>query len=158
MFDRIDRELVLAHPQTVTRANNMMNMLIAKHGDSVKEEIYSYLEFFESKYLKGITPNSELIEWINKNNGKYKFHLWTSQMSRSLDKILPMAGLEDVFTQKIARDMVKMAKPYPYGFELIFAEQGGEKQDYLMVGDSEFDEGAAKNAGIDYYFENFFKK
>lgn len=158
MFDAIDHDLVVAHPHTTTRTNQMMNIIIAEHGKEAAKKVYDHLEFFENHYLDGVTPNPGLIEWIKANKNKYAFHIWTSQMARSVDNVLQIAKITDLFASYVSRDMVKFAKPYTDGFEIISKDKGLEKSDYLMVGDSEFDEGAARNAGIDFFFEDFFKK
>ncbi len=158
MFDGIDHKLVQANPHTITRTNNMMNMLIAEHGDDVKKEIYDYLEFFEIHYLKEVSLNDSLIEWLLENQKKYKYHLWTSQMHRTVEHVLQMVNLSGNFDKIVSRDMVKFTKPYPDGFDLIRTGLRVSHEKYLMVGDSEFDEQAAKRVKIDFFFEDFFKK
>jgi phosphoglycolate phosphatase len=71
--------------------------------------------------------------------------------SESIDRILAGLGETGLFTFVCGREMVERNKPAPDQLLLILAKLGVSKADTLFVGDSIFDAGAAKAAGIRHF-------
>ncbi len=61
-------------------------------------------------------------------------------------------GIEDYFDIIVTGNDVASKKPHPEGVELALKKMGAEKKRSVMIGDTEHDLGAAKNAGIDSIF------
>ena len=83
--------------------------------------------------------------------------MWTSNHIETISPVLRELGLDQSFQVIISRDSVKYPKPDADGFSHIFIS-GTEKEDYLMIGDTNNDVFAAKNSGIDYLDVNDFEK
>lgn len=57
---------------------------------------------------------------------------------------------EKEFLAGVTHHAVNLLKPYPDGFFKIFQISTHERKDFLMVGNSHTDEGAAQSVGIDF--------
>lgn len=130
------------------------NQMVEKHGDQLVEQMKKFNQDYENKYLTSLTPNQELIDFIisNKDQSQYVF---SSNSRPTVEKGLSSLGLIDQFIQIISRDDVRMVKPAPEGFYTLpdFAEN---KNQFLMIGDSNSDEEAAKAAGVDFLKCDYF--
>ena len=69
-----------------------------------------------------------------------------------LDKL----GIEQHFDVIVARDDVRLLKPSPEGWQHIYGDE--PLSEYLFVGDSANDHGAAVAVGIDYFEIKHFKE
>jgi HAD superfamily hydrolase (TIGR01509 family) len=71
-------------------------------------------------------------------------------------RALEVAKLRPYFKDVVGCDMVKASKPAPDGVLLACEKLGVKPARALMVGDSRFDEGAAKAAGVPFvWFKSF---
>jgi HAD superfamily hydrolase (TIGR01509 family) len=106
-------------------------------------------EEFESTYFAH-TPHDELVQAVHElaKNGK-TLYLWTGNMRSTADRALTEIGIHHLFKQIISREDVRQTKPHPEGWQLL--EQGIARSEYLFVGDSGNDKGAAEALGIDYF-------
>lgn len=75
--------------------------------------------------------------------------LITASGREIIDMVLAHHNLLDFFNLVITSDDVKANKPDPEGILFVLESFGVEKQKAVMLGDSDKDLGAAKNAGID---------
>lgn len=102
-------------------------------------------------------PHDELVTAIAEfANAGRRLCLWTSNTQRSARQVLDKLGIGQHFDVIVARDDVRLLKPNPEGWWHIY---GGEPlSDYLLVGDSVNDYGAAVAVGIDYFETRHFKE
>ena len=71
-------------------------------------------------------------------------------------RALQLGGLESYFETIVGCDQVPSSKPAPDGVLLACKRLGVEPAEALMIGDSRFDEGAAKAAGAGFrWFTSF---
>lgn len=126
------------------------NRLFKKFGSAVRDKINSYTETFEVSRLEGVRKYDDLIEFIKANADNYVFSMWSSNSAKVIDKVLKEEGLDKCFKLIVSRSDVDYLKPNPDGFKLI--DDGKTSIDqYLFIGDSSNDEGAAKSLGMDYF-------
>lgn len=93
---------------------------------------------------RGIT---ECLERLG--NHSKKLALITSNWRAAVNDMLRHHSLENTFDLIITIEDVKAHKPDPEGIEMALKKLGVGKDKAVMLGDSEKDLGAAKNAGID---------
>jgi HAD superfamily hydrolase (TIGR01549 family) len=127
------------------------NGVTQKIGKRAAEVRWRYSKQFEKDNLRGVTELSDLTNFIRDNHAKYIFYLWTSNMRETVQPILQKNGLLRYFKQLVTKGDVLLMKPNPEGFTVIFDPQTQTKNEFLMVGDSEHDQQAAKAAGIDWW-------
>jgi len=92
-----------------------------------------------------------LVDFIKENRDNYVFHIWTSNNRKTLEPVMKDLPVADVFSKIVTKEEVNLLKPSPDGFKVIFDPKKDQLDDFLMIGDSDQDEGAAKNAGIDFF-------
>jgi phosphoglycolate phosphatase-like HAD superfamily hydrolase len=124
------------------------NQLIKKFGTPLLEEAQNFNREYEAKNLTSLTPNTELIQFIN-NNPTQTFYVYSSNARPTVVKGLTELGIFDDITSIVSKDEVKFVKPNPEGFTL-FEKFVGNENLFLMIGDSNSDRGAAHSAGIDF--------
>ncbi len=78
-----------------------------------------------------------------------KLALITTSSHKNIEHLLVKHGLVSVFDVIIAGDDVRNHKPHPEPLELAIKKMDGNKEDAIMIGDSDKDLGASVNAGID---------
>ncbi len=140
--------------QKVISQAEMQNKYMQNHGDTVRDFINTHSRSFESEQLVRHEPNTDLLEVLNHLSGK-SLYIWSSNTHATIEKVLQETGLRHHFKQVIARDDVQYIKPKPDGFNAIY-DESVPKSEFLMVGDSSHDRGAAESAGIDFYLTDFF--
>jgi len=132
------------------------NSFIKRFGKEFYQKLIKFQLNYEKKYYQGYLKNNSLIEFIKKNKNKRLF-LWTSNHSDTVKPILKKLEINKSFTKKIFKNTVLYIKPSSEGFNLINQPKKPNKS-YLMVGDSIFDQQAAKNSKIDFLKITYFKK
>lgn len=132
------------------RTGEKINESVRRHGEIAWKLDRELLKEFESKYLQGVTEIKVWTDYLRKFHDKHKLYLWTSNSQSTVEPILEEAGLLDYFEQIVAAGSVKLIKPEPDGFYLIFKPGSQKKTDYAMIGDSKADRGAAEAAGITF--------
>lgn len=132
------------------------NRLVKNHGIKLKQKLKKFNQVYEQQYLTGFTPNSELIDFV-RNNTTHTLFVYSSNSRSTVLKGLEVLGIAEKFQQIISQDDVTYVKPDPEGFYLIpnFADH---KAEFLMIGDSNADRGAAAAAGVDFLECNVFEK
>jgi len=150
----------LKNPKGYISTNDEINRLRKEFGPEIHELAYPLREKFEMESLQGLIPNGPLINFIRQNKDNFTFHIWTSQMSKTAEWLLKKKKLLDCFDKIVGRDNVDYTKPEPDGFYKIFTPNDrARKSDYIMIGDNPDKDGiAAKKAGIDYFYIDYFKK
>ncbi len=124
------------------------NELIDKYGELLLNDARDFNTEYESKYLTGFTPNTELIEFIT-NTPDLIFHVYSSNAKDTVFRGLKELDILDKIKNVVTKNDVKFVKPNPEGFSLF---EGFEENKplFLMVGDSKSDRNAAQAAGIDF--------
>jgi HAD superfamily hydrolase (TIGR01549 family) len=152
------RESIIELTKKLTGENDLIiegnpyvfeSKIIKKIGKKAAEAYIDLSRSFEKKNYSGHQPNMRIVNFIIDNRDKYKFFLFTSNHSETINPVLEDLGIIDVFYKIITRDSVVHPKPDPDGFSQII-DSNVDKKEYLMIGDTSNDELAAKNAGIDF--------
>jgi len=146
----IDQKLVKEVLNRSGMASMLYNKAIINHGSKAKEIVMNYWARYEVKYFSGITKNKTLIDFLKKNSNKYNFYIWTSNTKRIVNKVIRELSIASDIKKVITQEDVNLLKPYPDGFYLIYNSGTQEREDYLMIGDSDNDKLAAKAAEIDF--------
>lgn len=79
----------------------------------------------------------------------YKLALITTSTHENVTHLLEHHNIKQLFDVIIAGDDTVNHKPHSEPLELALKHLGGNKEDAVMIGDSDKDLGAAKNAGVD---------
>jgi len=130
-------------------SQEIQNLCIKKGGKEARDRLVDIGQRNEKEYYAGfeLVPVAPPLIDIAK---KYaKLYMWTSNDRQTILPILPELKIDDIFEKIITRNDVNFIKPESDGFSLIYTE-GISRSEYLMIGDSKADEGAAKDAGIDF--------
>jgi len=128
--------------QLLRKANELME----KHGMELAHKMHRIIEEYEQEYFTGYEKNENLLEIIRSVNS-CAWHIWSSNTLKTLKKALAEFGIENNIQKIASLDSVLKIKPDPEGFRFINSENL-PLSSFLMIGDSEFDELAAKNSGI----------
>jgi len=156
-LQKTDPKIIQDYKQKKLNLSQLGNKYISKYGKKAKKIILQNSVQFETNNLKGYKKNQKLIDFIKKNKNNYKFFLWTGNTTPTVKPILKKHNLLKIFKKIVTRLDSDLTKPNPEGFELIY-QKGANKKDYLMIGDSLNDKGAAKKAGIDFFKITYFAK
>lgn len=143
------------------KTDELVNEYVKKFGRDIWQQARQWSAEFEAKYLEGIKRNPELIEWIKSHKNQYQMFLWTSNCLTTVKPILTQEGLVDCFDLLVTKDIVMYTKPDPDGFTHILDQlrkKGSEHtlSDFLFIGDSDADRGAAEAVGIDFFRIKYF--
>lgn len=158
IFDLVaifDKQLTEEVPFVPFAGLELANRAIKLHGEHAKNTINSFVERYELTHYSGYTPNPELLSFIRSQKEKYKLYIWTSNMRKTIMEFLKNELLESSFSKIVCREDVTFLKPDREGFKQIQIG-GSNPNEYLMIGDNFTDEGAAKNAGIDFFIIDYF--
>ena len=149
-----DLDSVLAEEHKPYKSGGMdrtINVAIKKYGDVARDKIFELQQKFEVEYIKKLMPNDELIEFIRKHGSKYHLSIWSNNHMPIITKALTESRINDKFETIASRETYKLSKPEPDGFQVIFDPQLHAKSEFLFIGNSDNDAGAAKAVGIDFY-------
>jgi phosphoglycolate phosphatase/pyrophosphatase PpaX len=130
------------------------NKLVLKHGESFAQEMKRFVSRYEQENTKSFTPYEDLISFL-KRDLKNDLYLFSSNAKVTVETGLKSLGLQNTFEKLITRDDVIQVKPSSEGFYLI-PELENNKEQFLMIGDSNSDEFAAKEANIDFLKCTYF--
>jgi FMN phosphatase YigB (HAD superfamily) len=147
----IDKKLAASIPIQAKMGNVLYSKVIQKHGEGARRKMLAFSAQYEQKYYLGFIPNQPLVDFVKQNASYYGFSIWSSNNRKTIERVLQELALSRLFPKIAAKEDVILLKPELDGFNLIFDSVAQRKEDYLMVGDNFLDEGAAKNAGIDYF-------
>lgn len=145
---QFDSELIKEVPNKPGSANDLYNAVIAKHGFAGKKVVDTWCLDWEQKKYDGHEPNEQLVEFINTST--HRMFIWTANNHATAVKALTDLGILGKFTRVIAKEDANLSKPHPDGFYTVFNSQKENRDDYLMIGNSEHDHLAAIAAGIDF--------
>lgn len=126
---------------------NLQNDFYKKYNPDIKKECDTFSAEYENKHVEGIFPvkqSIDLIKYLDKN-----LYVWSSNYSGTVNRFLYELSIINKFKVIVGREMVELLKPEPNGFNKYFKNLG-EKKEFLFIGNSKHDSGAAKNCGIKY--------
>ncbi len=132
------------------------NALVSRFGQPLADQAKAFNQAYEAEYLTGFTPNVELVEFV-KNLTDHTLFVYSSNSRPTVLRGLETLGIVELFTQIISKDDVTYVKPHPEGFYLI-ENFRRDKDQFLMIGDSSSDRGAARAAEIDFVECRVFEK
>ena len=135
--------------------SEMQNRYIDKHGEAALQIILEHNKRFEEDQLKDVHPHHDLLRAVRELGTAYKKYVWSSNTREIIQRVLADFDIEDAFERVVTRNDVRLLKPNAEGFQLI-RDPKVPLERYVLVGDSSSDRGAAKNAGIDFYYVDFF--
>jgi pyrophosphatase PpaX len=93
-------------------------------------------------------PNAlEMLEYLRIS--KKKMALITSSSNNHISGLLDKYDLRRYFHVVVTGDMITHYKPHPEPLEIAIKQLGADKNATVIIGDSDKDLGAARNAGID---------
>lgn len=150
----LDRQLFEDYEAYRISANVMQNKFIAKHGEKAKRILAEKNRHMEKKLLFGVTPNYALLASLPALQHVEKY-VWSSNGRDVIEEVLKKYEMLDHFEKIISRTEVGMIKPHPEGFEYI-KRPYHEIKDFVFVGDSLADKGAAEALGMDFYLIDYF--
>lgn len=90
----------------------------------------------------------EVLEYLHYKKGK-KLALITTSFRSSIDPLLEKYDLNKLFATIITSQDVTNIKPHQEPIEKALEVLGGNKNEAIMIGDSDKDLGSARNAGVD---------
>lgn len=125
------------------------NVCIEKGGKEARDKILEISYRNEKDYYSGYELLPAALPLIEIAKKYARLYVWTSNDQRTVMPILTELGIADLFGKIIARNDVNFIKPNSEGFSLIH-DKNNQKSDYLLIGDSKADDGAAKDSGIDF--------
>lgn len=144
---RLDRSLAQFKYQHISE---LENEAVSRLGADFKAWIRRHSQEFESRRLEGVTEHKQITDWIRQESGDRQIYLWTSNMLSTVAPILTRSGLIGRFTSLITKDSVQFLKPNPEGFFHLFEPLTQDRSEYIFVGDSEVDQIAAREAGVEF--------
>ncbi|MFZ2026581.1 MAG: HAD hydrolase-like protein [Microgenomates group bacterium] len=135
----------------------LANRAVTKHGEKMKDEITKFWTAYEKNNYSGYIPNSGLITTLKSLDLRYKKYIWTTNTEFPINDFIQKEGLGSQFKKIVSHKTSLYLKPEADGFKDIYVP-GTPLSDYLMIGDSINDMGAAKNAGIDFFEIDYFTR
>jgi HAD superfamily hydrolase (TIGR01549 family) len=162
--ETLDIWLVLWHESLASHGKDSDDYTIVRHlfGDSrnglknfdlTQEQIDDLLQQLHPKAVdrvKKVTLYTEAKDMLlTLKHAHKKLALITSSYRELIDSAMHNHGLIDMFDVLVTGEDVKAHKPDPEGIDIALKALGVPKNRALMLGDSDKDLRAARNAGID---------
>lgn len=140
------------HPSDEEIASSFGNVsdYFTKLGIKNPNELYDKADQIGKDKLPDVELYPEALEVLNYFRQKdKKTALITSSRYENVAHLLDKYNMNSLFDTLVTRYDVEHQKPHPESLLSALEKLGGNKKEALMVGDSDKDLGAAKNAGID---------
>lgn len=154
VVEKIFAERQIPFTYTSSRAAfAQLNDLARAEGEATRQEINHKIRDAEMNNLHGYTLIPRCISFLKSLPDSSRRFIWTSNALDTATKALVDNDLMQYFEKIAARDNVPYTKPDPSGFDLLYDPRVPKSQ-YVMIGDSENDEVASQNAGIDFIHVN----
>lgn len=135
----------------------LINKFTREFGPEPRDITLAYAKKFEVEKLTGVSPCKEQLAFLDAQHKNYDLFVWTSNCTTTIEPILKEKGYHSMFKHIIGRDSVTYCKPDPDGFNQIkefvveHIDSNVKLEDFLMIGDSNSDEGAAYHSNIDFF-------
>jgi len=133
----------------------LTNAAIKKHGIKTKKILDQFNGDYELSHYTGYLPHPDLLSFIRSHHNKLHFFLWTNNAKKTIADVVQKEKLNTYFQKIITRDDVLFIKPEVNGYNLINTNNT-PKDNYVLIGDSIFDEETAHKIGIDFFQVNYF--
>ncbi len=134
------------------RGTEMLNEYVMRHGDKARKVRARYETEFE-KQLTGVRVNHELVDFV-KTRPTEHMYIWSTNVRPTIENVLVEHEMLHLFDRMSTGTEVQYIKPNPAGFEQLYDGKTPLEQ-YLMIGDSDNDMGAAQAVGIDFLRVSF---
>lgn len=130
----------------------IQNVYIQKYGETIRFDLLEFVKDYEKKNSKGIIPITRTLKLLNQiDSNRSNLYIWSSNSSSTISKYLSELGVYDKFAKIVSRDDVYYIKPKTDGFNIISGTLANQnKSDFIFIGDSDADIGAAKEIGIEF--------
>ncbi len=152
---KLDPTIYESYKNKKTPLTDLMNQYVLKFDKEAKDLIRENDLNFETNYLQDVIPNNELISFV-KLSKKYRMFIWSSNTRPTIKKVLDKYDIWNKFEKVVTSLDVDLLKPCVDGFSQIY-DPTIPKEKYLMIGDSDRDERAAKQSGVDFFLVDYFK-
>ncbi len=107
-------------------------------------------EIFRATYLPRLQPFDKARELLLRMQADgYQLVVATSASAEDLEALLKQAGLDDVIGAATSSDDAAESKPAPDIVHAALRKAHAQPDEALMLGDTPYDVGAARNAGVD---------
>lgn len=156
-LSKIDASIWDAWHNREINISELQNQYVDTYGDEALQIILEHNERFERELLQGWEPHADLLQTVKNVDTGIKKYVWSSNTREVINLVLKEERLTHLFEGIVSRDDVTLLKPDPEGFYKLWNPEVNKNQ-YLMVGDSKADRQAAKSAGIDFFYVDFFKQ
>lgn len=133
------------------RSIDIANLVIDIYGRKAKDLINRYSQDYEEKYYFGYEVNQQLVEFIQSNNHLYNMYVWTNNQKPISYLVLKDLNIYHLFKKVVSATDTLFYKPHQEGFKLIKQLTESDLSQFLMIGDSKFDNLAAQNSFIDFF-------
>lgn len=121
------------------------------------DQLITITNEFEARHFGEHHPHDGLVSLLPQlHEAGIRLVLWTSQSHGAAESALAELGLAERFDTIVSRNDVRLAKPNPEGWRLIW-DGTSPLAHHLFVGDSNNDERVAAAIGIDYFQINHYK-
>lgn len=124
-----------------------------KYGEAARALIHPQLRKFEVEELRGVRVNEDLVDLI-RNDNDHVMYIWSANTRKPIEDVLKEHGIFNRFKKIVTIDDVLNIKPDTEGFKHLYDNKTALSQ-FLLVGDSASDEGAAKALGMDFFKVQF---
>ncbi len=147
-----DPTIIEAYIRADIHLNDMQNAYVKAHGVKLVDLFRRHNREFETKKLRGIHPNKNLINFI-KTVPEVFLYIWTSNMPDAVISFLKKEKIFHLFKKIVTRNDVSYLKPDSESFDMLY-DPKIKKEKYALVGDSDNDELAAKKVSIHFFRVN----
>lgn len=107
-------------------------------------------QIFRDQYLPNLKPFPQARELLQRmRDDGLKLVVATSASEEDLEALLKQAGLDDVIKRATTSDDAEESKPAPDIVEAALKKAGVTADRAVMLGDTPYDVGAARRAGVD---------
>lgn len=127
------------------------NYCIEKFGDEARDRIIGINLKNEKEFCSGYDLHPMTGQLLRTAREHAELYVWTSNDQETVLPIIEKLDFSKYFKKIVTRNDVRFIKPHPDGFRLIHDSQK-PRSEYLLIGDSKADSGAAANAGIDFLY------
>lgn len=131
------------------------NDFMQRFGAEFRKKLIATSYRLEKQTFSGFTPNTTCIALCKAVAKSYPIGIWTSNDKRTVANPLREVGVFSLADSIVTRNEVNFLKPDPDGFR-FFKKPEFSASDYVMIGDSQADKGAAKQAGISFFHVSAF--
>ena len=140
---------------TATIGHPLPDMYEILTGDSSSENRTVFTQQFFDEQVRSMTGLTRLFDDASDFLAKVKalglsMAIVSTKTSTPIHELLVQQELSDYFSSVVGYEHVKQHKPHPEGVHIALDVLGVRPDESILIGDSIFDAGAAKNAGTHF--------